>query len=373
MSSLAAVAQTGEKQLVQTVVAHCWSPDKKQLAIAPNTTEVYIYSTPGKDISKWEKKHILTEHEGFVSALDWSSTGKLVTCGHDRNAYVWEYDEKKDEWNPTLVILRINRAATDVKWSPSGVKFAVASGAKCVPICHYEKSNNWWISKMIKNHKSTVTSVAWSPNSYAIATGCTDYKARIHSAYIEELDTGDDDGWSGVYPKLRTFGEQLAEFGNSKGWVNAVTFSPSGATLAFSGHGSTIHFADAKSEKASVYDINQNGLPYLALAFTDENTLIAVGYDANPAVYTKSGDKWAFKKQLDSADGKKNQQAAAASAAQKSFSKWADADKRGQEFGAAGASSDPLTRHTNAITAIRLYDKDITTSGLDGRILFWTL
>ena len=66
---------------------------------------------------------------------------------------------------PTLVILRINRAATSVKWSPDGRKFAVASGAKCVPVCHYEASNDWWISKMIKNHKSTVLCLDWCPNS----------------------------------------------------------------------------------------------------------------------------------------------------------------------------------------------------------------
>lgn len=35
-------------------------------------------------------------------------------------------------WKPTLVLLRINRAATYVKWSPKEDKFAVASGARWV-------------------------------------------------------------------------------------------------------------------------------------------------------------------------------------------------------------------------------------------------
>jgi actin related protein 2/3 complex subunit 1A/1B len=76
---------------------------------------------------------------------------------------VWKLDQ--GEWKPTLVILRINRAATAVKWSPDGKKFAVASGAKCVPICYYEAANDWWISKMIKDHKSTVLCLDWCPNS----------------------------------------------------------------------------------------------------------------------------------------------------------------------------------------------------------------
>ncbi len=36
----------------------------------------------------------------------------------DRNAYVWT--QQGGKWKPTLVILRINRAATHVKWSPLG-------------------------------------------------------------------------------------------------------------------------------------------------------------------------------------------------------------------------------------------------------------
>jgi len=41
----------------------------------------------------------------------------------DRNAYVWKLNG--NEWVPTLVILRINRAATCVKWSPEGKTEAI--------------------------------------------------------------------------------------------------------------------------------------------------------------------------------------------------------------------------------------------------------
>ena len=36
----------------------------------------------------------------------------------DRNAYVWNFSD--GQWKPMLVILRINRAATCVSWSPKG-------------------------------------------------------------------------------------------------------------------------------------------------------------------------------------------------------------------------------------------------------------
>lgn len=39
---------------------------------------------------------------------------------------MWTFENNK--WKPTLVILRLQRAATFVQWSPKEDKFAVASG-----------------------------------------------------------------------------------------------------------------------------------------------------------------------------------------------------------------------------------------------------
>ena len=95
----------------------------------------------------------------LISAIDWHPTSNyIVTCAHDRNAFVWSFDEGEKKWKPSLVILRIERAALDCRWSRDGQKFAVASSAKCVPVCYYESDNNWWVSKMIKKHKSSVLS-----------------------------------------------------------------------------------------------------------------------------------------------------------------------------------------------------------------------
>ena len=75
----------------------------------------------------------------------------------DRNAYVWTMQADK-KWKPTLVVLRLNRAATCVRWSPLENKFAVGSGARMVSVCYFEKDNDWWISKQIKKPiRSTVT------------------------------------------------------------------------------------------------------------------------------------------------------------------------------------------------------------------------
>jgi actin related protein 2/3 complex, subunit 1A/1B len=65
-----------------------------------------------------------------------------------------------------------------------GLKFATASGAKCVSVCSFAAEDNWWVSKTIKKHKSTILSLAWHPNSQFLATGSTDFKCRVFSAYI---------------------------------------------------------------------------------------------------------------------------------------------------------------------------------------------
>ena len=83
----------------------------------------------------------------------------LLKCFQDRNAYVWT-KQPDNKWKPTLVVLRINRAATCVRWSPLENKFAVGSGARMIAVCYFEKENDWWISKQIKKPiRSTIT---WS-------------------------------------------------------------------------------------------------------------------------------------------------------------------------------------------------------------------
>ncbi len=84
-----------------------------------------------------------------VAAIDWSSANnKIVSCSHDRNAFVWTFQpataEEPAYWKPGLVILRFERAAIDVRWASDGMRFACTSGAKYVSICTYEAQNDWY-------------------------------------------------------------------------------------------------------------------------------------------------------------------------------------------------------------------------------------
>jgi actin related protein 2/3 complex subunit 1A/1B len=340
------------------------------VAISPNTSQVFIYRANGEDVTRWEKVDVLDEHHMLVTDIDWHPrTNRILTSGQDRNAYVWTYEEGK--WKPTLVILRIGRAATCVKWSPDGQKFACGSGSKQIPICHYEDSQSFWVAKTIKKVKSTVLSVDWSPNNLFLISGGCDFKCRIFSGFIKGVDEKAQDA---VYETLwgnqsYEFGAILAEFDQSKGWVEACRFSPSGLRFVFTGHDSTIHFGTINDGGISVATINRRDLPLARVEFLTDDLAVAGGYDNVPVVYQCNGGTWEERGPLDTgnfaAAGGKKKKTAFGSA----FSKFDKQSKTGQ----TGDDGPFLPfRHQNCINGIFARSPtNFTTCCIDGRILFW--
>jgi actin related protein 2/3 complex subunit 1A/1B len=371
----------------QSASFHAVSTGPKVCAVSHNDEYVSVYDTKNnpENPDKWVKTCDLQEdaigeekmvklvlpplHSGYVSGIDWCpSTNSIVTCGHDRNAYVW--NEEKGVWKPRLVILRIQRAATGVKWSPKGDKFAVTSGNKCVPVCHFEDSQgfNWWISKMIKKHKSTVLTLDWSPNNKFVVTGGCDFRCRVFSAYIEGIDDKDLGPYS-HWSNGNEFGECLAEFDQAKAWVQGVSWSPGGMKIAFVGHGSTLHVANLAD--SSVNTTHVKTLPYHDVQFVDDKKIVCCGFDNNPTIWVSSGDDWKLDKKLDpETDGKKKASGNAA------FNKFKAADSKGQSD---VKETNPIkTLHKAQIRDVKLHDwrgkrTHITTCGIDGRILTWKL
>jgi|Transcript_23089 actin related protein 2/3 complex subunit 1A/1B len=350
---------------LQTASYHAFNKDGNLCAVASNDDNVTIFESKDSDCGKWKKtEHVLDEHGGYISGIDWhAGTNQIVTCGHDRNAYVWNYDAKAMKWKPSLVILRINRAATAVKWSPDGKKFAVTSGTKCVPICKFDKEHDWWGCDQIKKHKSTVLAVDWSPNGKFVVTGACDFKCRIISAFVAELDdaTNDYPQW----PKANEFGEVLAEFDQAKAWVQSVSWSPNGQSVAFAGHGSTLHFANLSDNSVSTY--YSKALPFNHIDFVSDTAAVATGYDLNPTLFNKQGDAWDVVKQLD--ENKKEEAKVATGGAAAARAMFGAMANRGQTKTEASSIN---TKHTNVITDVKVVSaNEITTCSIDGRIIRW--
>jgi len=349
-----------------SITCHSWNRDKSQIALSPNNNEIHIYKRDGND---WKLVEILNQHDLRVMGIDWAKdTNRIVSCAADRNAYVWTQTED-GKWKPTLVLLRINRAATCVKWSPAENKFAVGSGARLISVCYFESENDWWVSKHIKKPiRSTITSLDWHANNVLLVAGSTDYKVRVFSAYIKDIE---DQPSPTIWGNRMPLGNLMAEFKNSAnsggGWINNVNFSNDGNKICWVGHDSCINIACAANN--TVVRCKTEYLPFLSCQWISPVSIVVAGHSCIPLVYTLKDNELVFGYKLDKSQKKESSGISAMRIFQS-----LDRNLRTE-------NSDTFVEsiHQNAITCIRLYDGDksdarkISTSGVDGQLVIWNV
>jgi len=352
------------------LTCHAWSGDRTRLAVSRNSKEFDIYRAEGP--GGFVKSSSMDQHDLHVTGIDWAPrTNRIVTCSSDRNAYVWT-EGPDGTWKHTLVVLRINRAATCVRWSPEENKFAVGSGAKILNVCYYDKEYDWWVAKHIKKPlKSTVTSVDWHPNNILLAAGSTDFKVRVYSGYIKEIEAKPS---ATEWGAKMTFGNMMAEFSNSSnggGWVHSVSFSADGRKVAWVGHDSGVSVADA-GNGMSVAKLRTSLLPLLSVIWLNPSTLLAAGHNYVPITFTlgaggelKEGGKL---------EQDKKTSLGPTSNAMKMFQ---NMDVLGQS--AAGAGTTISTIHENQVNELRIYKDEagsvsaVSSCGGDGQLVLWDI
>jgi actin related protein 2/3 complex subunit 1A/1B len=297
---------------------------------------------------------------------------RQLTIDTDRNAYVWE--PSPQGWKPTLVLLRINRAATCVRWAPSETKFAVGSGARLIPVCYFEEEDNWWVSKHIKKPiRSTVTCVAWHPNSVLLAAGSTDGHARVLSSFVKGVDARPEaSAWGERLPFNTVCGEFL---NNTAGWVHSVAFSPSGNALAFASHDSTltvVYPGGPDQPPNAILSISTQVLPFMSLVWSTESEIIAAGY--NCEAYRLQGNEqgWQLAGSLES----KGRPGLTEAREESALNMFRQMDLKGK----SGTDDTKLkTVHQNTINTIRSFSESggsvtkISSTGVDGRVVIWSL
>ncbi|KAM9779930.1 LOW QUALITY PROTEIN: actin-related protein 2/3 complex subunit 1B-A-like [Neosynchiropus ocellatus] len=217
------------------------------------------------------------EPSAHLSSVDWApDSNRIVTCGADRNAYVWTL--KGGAWKPTLVILRTNRSARCVKWSPHENKFAVGRGSRLISVSYFEQENDWWVEHIKKPIRSTILSLDWHPNNVLLAAGSCDFKCRVFSTHIKEVEEN----------SKMPFEEQRFESTGGGGWVHSVCFSHSGNRLAWTSHDSTVSVAEGGKTVSSLRSVT---LPLLCITFITENSIVAAGHDCHPMLFAFDGTK----------------------------------------------------------------------------------
>lgn len=349
------------------ITTHSFNESRQEVAIVPNSNHLQIYQKQ-ESSSLFTLKHTLTDHDKLITCVDWApKTNRIVTCSQDRNAYVWYLEN--GVWVPTLVLLRINRAATYVRWSPKEDKFAVASGARLISVCYFEEENNWWVSKHLKKPiRSTVLTVDWHPENILLAAGSSDMKARVFSAWIKGIDAkASNPVWGEKLP----FGTVCAEF-SAGGWVHDVSFSPSGNQLVYVSHDSSITIASGPTQPLQI--IYTSYLPFTTCFWAGESAIVVAGHDCAPFIVSQQhrDAKWELKGKIDT--GKKKE-----SITNSAFNKFKQMDSRAQQSGTTESSIELTTTHQNTITTARVYSGDrdrvtrFSTTGVDGKLVIWDL
>merc|ERR1712158_97025 len=213
---------------------------------------------------------------------------------------------------------------------------------KIISVCYYEKDNDWWVAKHIKKPlKSTVTCLDWHPNNILLAAGSTDFKVRVYSGYIKEIEPKPSaTAWGNRMP----MGNLMTEFSNSQnggGWVHAVSFSGDGSRLAWVGHDSFISVADAAKD-LMVMKLRTDLLPMLTLTWLTSTRILAAGHNCVPITAR-------------------------------------DIFKNKDKMGISELETRLNTTHQNQISELRIHegDKDnvstISTVAGDGKLVIWNI
>lgn len=348
----------------EPISSHAFNKDLSQVVVSNASAETHIFKKGAG--GKYVLDTTLKEHLERVTSVDWApNSNRIVTCAGDRNAYVWNLQQDTGEWQPCLVLLRINRAATYVRWSPNEDRFAVGSGARLLSVCYFDPENNWWVSKHIKKPiRSTILCVDWHPTNYLLAVGSCDFKCRVFSSALKELS--DKPQTSAWMPKLSKFGTLLVEFSTNNGWVHGVKFSPSGAQLAWVSHDSSVNVVSMDNQ-TKVFTVLTASLPYCCLLWLSEDSFVAAGHDNCPDLFNVSRDDVKYGARLDIKKEKLSEHNMSAMAR---FQKL-------DEHGLTETGTKLHTTHVNCITDIRAAatsnDKvtRFSTSGKDGKLVIW--
>jgi len=196
-----------------------------------------------------------------------------------------------------------------------------------------------------------------------ICAGASDFKARVFSGYIKGIDDKPEGAcsWGSKFP----FGEVLAEF-PAGGWVHDVSFSPDGETIAFVAHDST--FSVVTGTEGKLTTLKTSSLPFTHLLWVTPKSVVCVGHDANPTLFSGEGTSWKLVEKLDV--GKKEAKAGGDTA----MSKFREMDSKGQS-----SPSDTIlkTVHQNSISGISVHTGSrasvtkFATTGIDGKLVVW--
>ena len=203
-----------------------------------------------------------------------------------------------------------------------------------------------------------------------VATACTDFKCRIFSAYLKNVDGKAVSTPWGDNPKFGTCFYEV----ESSGWVRSVAFSPAGDTLAFCSHNSTVSFVDVVAGTAPQV-VRLSELPVTSLLFLPDGSMVAAGHCYDPLLFARTANGWAMAGKL---VGKVAETGKAGGAFANARNMFQTQTAQGQST-EAREGDKASSAHGNLVCGLQVFgatfgakSAEFTSSALDGKVVFWT-
>lgn len=237
--------------------------------------------------------------------MDWHATAdgqeRLLTVSSDRNGYVWTRRQSSAEWQQTLVLLRLRRAATCVQWAADGSKFAVGGSEGIVSIGYYESENDWWVCKHLRTlDGSAVLATSWHPSGNILAVSTLAKRYHLITTCLSQKGSQRPQQQAYPRPSWLPTEELWCSFDQSVGvvehtaWIHSLAFSPTGDALAMVSHDGQAHVVNLATSDHQVIS-HPISLPLRHVCFLDSGVVAVAGFDASPSVITRdTNGSWAW-------------------------------------------------------------------------------
>ena len=392
-------------KVAKSIACHCWNKDRTQIALAVRSSnQILIYGNcSSSSFEDWKLLHTLRGHDLPITALDWDPVyNRILSCSEDCNAYVWNYEN--GSWIPTLVVLKIKRAALCCKWSPDGRTFAVGSSEKKLRICTFNVDQNLWVHpsgvhikekgeeveasgndalSMSTKTRGSILCVAWDRTGQLLCRGSLDGSMVIISTYYDPSQPIQKCPFSIEDKDVFGF-----VFGDKCGVVEDIAFNLSNTCIAYTGgfiqgsfildRNSDVTFLEFEGLKMSKQILHCPTLPFTKIIFITDSVVAAGGFDNNLHILAKKNGSWEYVGIADTA----SQSSSSLSSSFQSRMRMLQSNSNfngmtnGNMSNSGNSSQGP---HTNAITNIQVKTstetmcKEISTSGLDGKVIVWDM